>query len=480
MKLTIGIRCVQRSPSTLQRTIQSLSNAELSGTRYYFVDGEYPNLSEMSGNGIIIHRTQRSGAWPNFYLSLAEMYLREPHSDLYLLLEDDVIFCRDIGPYLQHWYQRLEVASLFTSERVENRIRHLGPGFHCQNPGWNVASGGQAWVFSNRRLREFLQSDFVVNYRRTPPQEVDPKHYRKDGLYHTDSVVGRFCQEAGCGIQYHYPSLVQHIGHDSFMFPNLKSKQDIRYSKQFPGEDFSAMTLHQQQQHKVAMSPEKCVILVPVGSHIERGCENGLLELEKRGYPVWRVRGYAAIDQGRNQMATDALRQGLEETMWIDSDVEFHADDVEKLRRHNLPITSAIYPRKGQRSLASHVMPGTEKIQFGKNGGLLEIKYAATGFLHVRRQAYADIQSKLSLPTCNEAFGSPMIPFFQPMVIDDAKRGSWYLAEDFAFSERARQAGFQVYADTSIRLKHIGSYGYTWEDAGSNPQRFENYTFHVS
>jgi hypothetical protein len=32
---------------------------------------------------------------------------------------------------------------------------------------------------------------------------------------------------------------------------------------------------------------------------------------------VRRVGGYAAIDQGRNQMATDVLLDGYEETMWI-------------------------------------------------------------------------------------------------------------------------------------------------------------------
>jgi len=65
--------------------------------------------------------------------------------------------------------------------------------------------------------------------------------------------------------------------------------------------------------------PSQCVILVPVASSIEPGCEEPLRELERRGYPVWRVRGFAAIDQGRNQMVTDALRQGFQETMWIDA-----------------------------------------------------------------------------------------------------------------------------------------------------------------
>ena len=47
----------------------------------------------------------------------------------------------------------------------------------------------------------------------------------------------------------------------------------------------------------VSLNPNRCVILVPVQSHIETQCEDGLRELEGRGYPVWRIRGFAAIDQ---------------------------------------------------------------------------------------------------------------------------------------------------------------------------------------
>ena len=70
------------------------------------------------------------------------------------------------------------------------------------------------------------------------------------------------------------------------------------------------------------MSPtsRRCVILVPVGSAIDSGCEDALRELERRGYAVWRVRGYSAIDAARNQMASDALAQCFDELMWIDSD----------------------------------------------------------------------------------------------------------------------------------------------------------------
>ena len=74
------------------------------------------------------------------------------------------------------------------------------------------------------------------------------------------------------------------------------------------------------------------MILVPFASRSSRPASAPCEELERRGYDVRRVGGYAAIDQGRNQMATDALLDGYEETMWIDADVDFHPDAVDRLR----------------------------------------------------------------------------------------------------------------------------------------------------
>jgi hypothetical protein len=225
------------------------------------------------------------------------------------------------------------------------------------------------------------------------------------------------------------------------------------------------------------MNPSKCVVIVPVGSHIEPECERGLVALERRGYAVRRVGGYAAIDQGRSQMATDALAEGFDEIMWIDSDIAFDPNDVDRLRAHAIPIVCGIYPKKGLRALACHLKPGTPKITFGQEGSLIEILYAATGFLHTRRAVYEAIHA--DLPTCNTRFGRPIVPYFLPMCIPD-EGGHWYLGEDFAFCERARQRGFTIMADTVIRLRHIGRYGYTWEDAGGDAPRYSNYTFHLN
>ena len=182
---------------------------------------------------------------------------------------------------------------------------------------------------------------------------------------------------------------------------------------------------------------------------IEPACEASLRELERRGYRVWRVHGYKQIDLARCQMASDALAAGCEETLWIDADTGFHPDAVERLRAHDLPIVCGIYPKKNKRELAIHALPGTKEIVFGKGGGLIEILYAPTGFLLVRRDVYDDAPraartARVSRRHRPHARARTIAPLIRP----DGD-GWWYLADDFAFCERARQCGYKIMADTT-------------------------------
>ncbi len=60
---------------------------------------------------------------------------------------------------------------------------------------------------------------------------------------------------------------------------------------------------------------------------------------------------------------------------------------------------------------------------------------------------------------------------------DVRRTGHWYLAEDYAFCHRALLCGFPIIADTTIRLWHVGDYGYSWEDAGIDRLRFADFDF---
>lgn len=220
----------------------------------------------------------------------------------------------------------------------------------------------------------------------------------------------------------------------------------------------------------------RAVVLVPYLTHIEPACEDGLRALERTGLPVRRFAATAAIDRTRSEMATAALRDGFDELIWIDSDIQFAPDAIEQLRGHDLPIVGGIYAKKGVQDFAAHLEPGTTELQVGSGGSLLDVRYLGAGFLCTQRIVYDDIQRTFSLPTCNTRFAAPAVPYFLPMVITDAP-GYWYLGEDYAFCERARQAGHKIVVDTTIRLGHIGRYTYGWEDAGQAVPRVPSATF---
>ena len=206
-------------------------------------------------------------------------------------------------------------------------------------------------------------------------------------------------------------------------------------------------------------------VLVPVAHHIEPLCEAGLTALERMGYPVFRVRGHSDIARGRSQMATQALEQGHRALMWIDADMMFVPEDVERFRQGEHALVGGVYPVKGQRRLTMRPLPGTTELVFGEQGDVVEVLYLATGFLFTRAEVYADIQRRLELPRCGSDPADAAIPFFLSIVANDGGTPS-YLSEDFSFCYRARVAGHRVMADTRVRLGHIGTYVYTVEDAG--------------
>jgi hypothetical protein len=249
--------------------------------------------------------------------------------------------------------------------------------------------------------------------------------------------------------------------------------------QKYDGRSFATLKVHPRATVRGTnlMDPERCLILVPFSTHIGWETECLLRKLEERGYPVRRYAGVSAIDQARNQLASDAMVDGFDETLWIDSDMGFNPDDVERIRAHGEPIVAGLYAKKGVKGFAAAFLPGTEKVTMGTEGGLTEILYAGTGFLHVRREVYWAMQNRLKLPVCNELFpGRPIIPFFQPMTVPH-EDSLWYLGEDYSFSHRARECGYRILTDTCLRLWHIGQYRYGWEDVATGLTRCETFRF---
>lgn len=211
------------------------------------------------------------------------------------------------------------------------------------------------------------------------------------------------------------------------------------------------------------MEPGKCCVLVPSRDGIDQECERGLQELGRRGYRVRIMRGVTSIDQIRSQMATDALEAGFEGLFWIDDDIVFDPNDVDRLCSSDLPILGGVYPKKGEPQFALRWKAGTTSVVLGEGGGLLEVQYASTGFLFTHANVYSRlIERGLSGPLIGQ-FGRLMVPYFQPMTVSQDGIGR-YLAEDWSFCHRASEAGIPIWVDTRPRLMHVGRHAYSWDD----------------
>ncbi len=233
----------------------------------------------------------------------------------------------------------------------------------------------------------------------------------------------------------------------------------------------------------VAAPPNRSrsVVLVPHLNGIEPECEEGLARLEKAGIRVQRRVGSSAIDAARNEMASDALHDGCESILFIDSDIGFDPLDALRLLARPEAVVCGIYVKKGERGLTSQFVDGTSVVRFGMGApGFYPLRYAATGFLRIKATVLHAMIDALGLPLCNSKWGRGVWPFFQPMIAPMDDRGSHYLGEDWAFSHRLRQIGVTPLADTSFRLWHWGRYGYSWEDVGMTFKRYRTFDYHFT
>lgn len=218
----VGITTAPRPEPTLEKTLSSLLNA---GWAEPHVFAE-PGVQVSSKCDLLwTQRIKTLGAWPNWLLGLTELVLTFPQADAYFMCQDDVVFCRGLRNYLEEtlWpAPRVGVVSLYCPSHV-GESGHLG--FQLDDRGWDTW-GALAYVFSNASARALLRSSLVVNHRNRGPS---------DGLRNVDSVVGQWCRDSDMPYFIHSPSLAQHVGETSTLFPNVRNEGKRRAST-FLGE----------------------------------------------------------------------------------------------------------------------------------------------------------------------------------------------------------------------------------------------------
>jgi len=237
-----GITTVpSRLNTTLPITLETLKNAGFDKPRL-FIDGvsspeEYQRLNLETTCRYPAVRT--AGNW---YLSLAELYYRNPTADLFALFQDDIVICKNARQYLEtlpygrrsndHVYWNLH--SFPANEEIwqegsnpQNGVRpkdHVS-GYYDSN---QLGKGALALVFDRPAVVKVLGSEYLA----IRPQDLNKGHQGIDG------AIVTALNNVGYKEQVHYPCLVQHIGKISTM-----GHGSYPLSTSFVGESFDAMRL---------------------------------------------------------------------------------------------------------------------------------------------------------------------------------------------------------------------------------------------
>lgn len=158
---------------------------------------------------------------------------------------------------------------------------------------------------------------------------------------------------------------------------------------------------------------------------------------------VWTLDG-TYLHRMREKLMRAAVDADATHLMFIDSDVIFPPDGLERLLRQKLPVVGATYHLKNpKQKIAAHKPlgteygPGREMKLANRPTKTHEVRAIPTGFMLVDLSAIRDIPQ----------------PWFDFTANDDS-----FMGEDVFFCEKLREHGHKVWLDPTIPVGHIGDY----------------------
>lgn len=169
--------------------------------------------------------------------------------------------------------------------------------------------------------------------------------------------------------------------------------------------------------------------------------------------------GDSLVTRARNVAAAEFLMSDFTHFMYIDSDIGFRVEHIERLIRADKDVICGAYPKK-QDNPEFPLNPWTQNLMEAKrDGDLMELKDAPTGFMMIKRSVFERIMAerpdlKCEIGPVDQDRANCSYAFFDT-AIDPVDRR--YLSEDFAFCRICQSLGMTVWLDPKISLSHFGS-----------------------
>jgi len=183
--------------------------------------------------------------------------------------------------------------------------------------------------------------------------------------------------------------------------------------------------------------------------------------------------GDAWIERARSISGTNFLRNtDCDIHLSIDSDItDFTLEGTlqmcELAMTHDM-VGGLYMTRSPTRTYPTSLLFQGKSMVFDQTHRAEPVKYLATGFVATHRRVFEKLAE--TMPLLHEKDGwRAYYPFYWPLQVDSEEGDPIGLSEDWAFSHRAREAGFGVNIDPAIRIGHMSQMLYRLEDMFYDP-----------
>jgi len=179
---------------------------------------------------------------------------------------------------------------------------------------------------------------------------------------------------------------------------------------------------------------------------------------------IGSICGCSVVSRARNLLAKDMLESQCDYLLFIDADINFEPEHIFRL------MAWGGDPKKGIVAGVPRTRSTTKTyiatLDYDDNNaltmdsmGLVRAQRVATAFMLVRREVFQQMVDAHPEWMYKDQRVDGMVPcLFDFMLTDEG-----YIGEDYLFCDRARELGFEVWIDPTIKLGHMGVQEYEGE-----------------
>ena len=165
--------------------------------------------------------------------------------------------------------------------------------------------------------------------------------------------------------------------------------------------------------------------------------------------------GCSVVTRARNMIAHEFLKSDCDSLIFIDADMTFDPESVLRLMawNQNKPIVAGAYEARKDGKIYILSLEGDKDNIEMDAFGLIKARRVATGFMMIQKEVFTKL-AEMHPEWLHQDNMNPEERLYSFFDFKCTPEG--YLGEDFLFCDRAREAGFTVWIDPTIKLGHMG------------------------